>query len=67
MFKISAPIMASTVNEKNREKYIPIIQNELKRSITLMNDMLDFTHIKIEPDYMDINVLLEDIRECINP
>lgn len=54
---------------KNRshEKYVPIIQNELKRSITLMNDMLNVTKIKIDPDYMDINVLLEDIKMCIQP
>lgn len=52
---------------KNHEKYIPIIQNELKRSVTLMNDMLNMTKIKIEPDYMDINVLLEDIMLCIKP
>lgn len=52
---------------KNHEKYIPIIQNELKRSVTLMNDMLNMTKIKIEPDYMDINVLLEEIKICIEP
>lgn len=52
---------------KSHEKYVPIIQNELTRSVTLMNDMLNMTKIKIDPDYMDINVLLEDIKLCIQP
>lgn len=52
---------------RNHEKYIPIIENELNRSITLMNDMLSLNRIKINPDYMDINVLLEDIKMCIKP
>ena len=51
----------------NHEKYIPIIQTELERSITLMNDMLNFTKIKISPEYMDINVLLEDIKLSVSP
>ena len=55
------------IKNHNHEKYIPIIQNELNRSITLMNDMLNLNNIKINPDYMDINLLLEDINMCIKP
>ena len=32
-----------------------------------MNDMLNLTTIKINPDYIDISILLDDIKTCIEP
>ncbi|MEG1495106.1 MAG: HAMP domain-containing sensor histidine kinase [Bacilli bacterium] len=49
------------LNDTNKvHKYIPIVSKEIARTLTLMDDFLDYTKIKINPEVMDIYYLLED-------
>lgn len=48
-------------------KYIEIIKEEIHRSLTILNDFSDYTKVKVIPEIMDINVLIEDVAESIKP
>jgi len=47
-------------NKKKVDKYIPIIKSEITRTLSLLDDYLDFSRVKIEKDIIDIIMLLED-------
>ena len=50
------------VNDSNQVKqYVPVIKEEIGRSLDIMNDFMEFSKIKIEKDLIDINLLLEDV------
>lgn len=52
------------INSKDKlERYIPIIKQELERSLNIMTDFMEFSKIKIEKDIIDINYLLEEIED----
>ena len=54
------------VNDKKKvRKYIPIIKDEITRTLILMDDFLDYTKIKIEKEEMDIVMLLEDLEDYL--
>ncbi len=48
-------------NKEKLSKYIPIIKQEIDRSLNIMSDFMEFSKIKIDKELLDINVLLEDI------
>lgn len=48
-------------NFEQIKKYLPIIEGEINRTLTILTDFMDFTKIKIEKDLIDINLLLEDV------
>lgn len=50
-------------NRDHLERYIPIINQELNRSLDIMNDFMEFSKIKIDKDIIDINMLLEGIED----
>lgn len=50
-------------NETQLERYIPIIRQEISRSLDIMSDFMEFSKIKIDKEIIDINLLLEDIEE----
>ncbi len=52
--------------EKYNE-YIPVISKEINRTLTLMDDFLDYTKIKVAKEDTDICMLLEDIRDELMP
>lgn len=53
-------------NETHSRKYIPIIRSEIERTLLLLQDFLDCSHLKINKDVLDINLLLEDVGdECM--
>ena len=55
------------INDKEKlNKFIPIIKQEIDRSLNIMSDFMEFSKIKIEKDILDINVLLEDITDDFN-
>lgn len=54
-------------NLEHSRKYIPIIKNEIERVLILLKDFLEIKKIKIEPDIMDINLLLEEVVESFEP
>lgn len=49
------------------KKYIPIIKDEISRTLILMDDFLDYTKIKIEKDIVDVSILLEDTIDIMKP
>ena len=55
------------IDDKDKfKRYIPIIKQEIDRSLNIMNDFMEFSKIKINKEILDINVLLEDIIEELN-
>lgn len=53
--------MLNTSDEKQVEKYIPIIKSEIDRLLNLLQDFLLVNKENITFDLMDINMLIEDI------
>ena len=52
------------INNKDKlKRYIPIIKQEIDRSLNIMTDFMEFSKININKEILDINVLLEDIIE----
>lgn len=52
---------------QNHQKYIPIIKEEIDKILYLLQDFSSMSKIKIKPDIMDINMLLEDITFHFEP
>ena len=52
---------------KNYKKYIPIIDSEIKRTLLLMDDFLDYTKLKIDKEEVDIVYMLEELEEELKP
>ena len=48
-------------------QYIPIIQKEIARTLTLMDDFLDYTKVKVEKEPIDLYYLLEDTVSQLKP
>ena len=57
--------MIDTNDKKKMEKYLPIIKNEMQRSLIIMDEFLSLKRIKIEKDLMDFSVLLSDIKSTL--
>lgn len=49
------------------KRYIPIIKDEISRTLILMDDFLDYTKVEIEQDITDIYMLLEDTCDIVKP
>ena len=54
-------------NPEHSKKYIPIMKDEIDKTLVLLKDFLSFTKIKIEPEILDINYLLEEMVDNIMP
>lgn len=52
-------------NPEKLKKHLPIIKSEVNRTLTLMDDFLDYTKIKINKDIIDIYMLLEEVIKVI--
>lgn len=48
-------------NVEHSRKYVPIIKQEIERTLTIMDDFSSFTKLKLEKNILDINLLLEDV------
>lgn len=48
---------------KHSQKYIPILKEEIERTLILLQDFLCMTKIQIECDVVDINMTLEDVLD----
>ena len=53
--------MVDVNDSKQVKKYIPIMQDEVKRLLILLQDFLCINKIKINKDILDINLLLEEV------
>ena len=59
--------MYDVSNIEHSKKYIPIIKSEINRTLTLLEDYLSISKIKINKDIMDVNMLLEDTISSLKP
>lgn len=48
-------------NKEHSIKYIPIIREEIRKTLNLLQDFLSMTIIKINKDILDINLLIETV------
>lgn len=53
-------------NSKHVDKFIPIIKSEINRTLTIMNDFMEFSKIKLNLEIMDIELLLSDVLDTFN-
>lgn len=53
--------MFDTNNKEHSKNYIPIIKDEINRTLVLLQDFLSLNRITIEKDILDINLLIEDV------
>jgi len=54
-------------NLEHSKKYVPIMKEEIARTLILLQDFLSIKKIKIEKDILDINLLLEEIVTSLSP
>lgn len=54
-------------NNKNHvKKFIPIIKQEINRTLTIMNDFMEFSKIKLNLDIMDIEMLIGEVLNTLD-
>lgn len=53
--------MFDVENVNHSKKYIPIMREEINRTLLLLQDFLSISKIRLEKDYMDVNMLIEDV------
>ncbi len=53
-------------NLEHAKKYVPIMQDEVKRLLILLQDFLCMNKIKVNKDILDINLLLEEVVSSLN-
>ena len=53
--------MMDANDKKQVNKYVAIIKQEIDRTLTLMNDFLNLTKLKVDTNIMDIAMLLDDV------
>lgn len=57
--------MLDTNNSSQVNKYIPIIKQEIDRTLTLMNDFLNLTKLKVNKTIIDVSLLLDDVCNSV--
>lgn len=53
--------MFDVSNSEHAKKYIPIMKEEIDKTLNLLEDYLSMNRIKFNKDIMDINLLLEEL------
>ncbi len=60
--------MIPTAEENKKEQYLSIINDEIKRSLTIINDFSSLGKIKkLEKEELDLALLFEDVQAILNP
>ena len=59
--------MMNPDDSKQVNKYVPIMKQEIDRTLTLMEDFLNLTRVNINIDEIDITLLLDDLCSNIEP
>ncbi len=59
--------MLNVKNSSQVEKYIPIIKSEIERLLSLLQDFLLINKSNMDMDIMDLNILIEDTLDKLNP
>lgn len=58
--------MLNPNNKEQCNKYVPIIKEEIDRTLLLLHDFLSVNKIKLDIDILDINLLLEESLNSLN-
>lgn len=58
--------MFDVENLEHSRKYIPILKDEIARTLLLLQDFLCMTKVSVEKEIIDINLLLEDTLASYN-
>ena len=58
--------MLNVNDSKQVNKYIPIVKEEIDRTLILIEDFLNLTRLNVDKSIMDISMLIEDIIISIN-
>ncbi len=53
-------------NKEDIKRYIPILKEEIDRTLVLLEDFLSMNKLKINKDILDINLLLEEVTDNMN-
>jgi len=53
-------------NNRHVEKFIPIVKSEINRTLTIMNDFMEFSKIKLNLEIMDIELLLSEVLDTFD-
>lgn len=53
-------------NVEHSKKYVPIMKDEINRTLLLLQDFLSMTRVNVDKDIIDVNLLLEDVLESYN-
>ncbi len=54
------------INDTNKaKKYIPIVKSEIERTLTMMDDYLEYTKLEIKKDITDIYMLLDEVIKSL--
>lgn len=53
-------------NPEHFKKYIPILKDEINRTLLLLEDFLAMNKVKINKDIIDINLLIEEVIKSID-
>lgn len=53
-------------NVEHSKKYVPIMKDEINRTLLLLQDFLSLTRVNVDKDIIDVNLLLEDVLESYN-
>lgn len=59
--------MFDSKNPEHGEKYVPIIKEEINRTLILLQDFLSMNKIRIEKEILDIGLLLEETIDSVAP
>ena len=59
--------MLDIKNKQKLQKYLPIIKDEIERTLLIINDFSDYGKLKIEKEEVDLSMLLEDIKDTLDP
>lgn len=54
-------------NQDHAKKYIPIMKEEIDKTLVLLEDFLAMNKIKLNKDILDINLLLEEVITSFKP
>ncbi|MEG2321973.1 MAG: HAMP domain-containing sensor histidine kinase [Bacilli bacterium] len=54
-------------NNKEHKNYIPIVKEEINKTLLLLQDFLDMNKIKVKKELLDINLLLEELVKQYEP
>ncbi len=59
--------MFDVENKEHAKKYIPIMKEEIDRTLNLLQDFLCMTKIQMKKDILDINYLIEEVIANFEP